>query len=247
MNKVNSKVKLASDPGQLHSCVMLPRFIGMDLRLAKEKFKRKIGLRELIKLVPDAYQIPDSTIAKQATELVREISSELLLNHCYRTYFFGCILAHQDGLKFDREVFYLSSIMHDLGLTEKHAHDFGSFEYLGAKQAYNFCTNHNYDEKKSALVHDAIALHSAIGIAHTKEPEVALVHFGAGVDVIGIRYDEIPTHTLAEILENYPRYDFKKLFTELLLKQAKIKPDSHIATHMKLGLGKKIKSTAFSS
>ena len=236
---------LAKDPGRLHACQMLPRFIGMDIRMAKLKLQRRLGLRKLIALVPEAYKIPDSNLARQATELVREISDDMLLNHCYRTYFFGCILAHQDGLKFDKEVFYLASIMHDIGLSEKHAADPGSFEYVGAEIAHQFCLNHNYDADKAALVHDAIALHSAIGIAHKKDPEIALVHFGAGVDVIGIRHDEIPKNTLHEVLEQYPRYDYKSLFTQLLFNQARIKPDSHIATHMKLGLGKKILQTPF--
>ena len=236
-----------NDPGRLHVCRMLPRFIGMDIRMASLRVKRRLGLRELIQLVPDAYRIPDSALAKQATELVREISDDLLLNHCYRTYLFGCILGHQDGLKFDREVFYLASIMHDIGLSEKHARDPGSFEYVGAREAHRFCTSHHYDPGKAALVHDAIAMHTAIGIAHQKDPEIALVHYGAGVDVIGIRYDEIPPNTLHEILEQYPRMDFKELFTALLQDQADLKPDSHIATHMKLGLGKKMKQTPFPS
>lgn len=236
---------LATDPGRLHACTMLPRFIGMDLRLAKAKLQRRLGLRELNALLPDAYAIPDSAIATQATELVRELSDEYLLNHCYRTYAFGCILAQRDGLKFDREVFYLASIMHDLGVTEKYAAAPGSFEYVAAGVAHQFCLDAHYDGAKSALVHDAIALHSAVGIAHALDPEIALVHFGAGVDVIGIRIDEIPANMLREVLENYPRLGFKEAFSAALRKQVKLKPDSHIAAHMGLGFEKKIKATPF--
>ncbi|MBN4053394.1 HD domain-containing protein [Haliea sp. AH-315-K21] len=245
MNSTNTKT-LVKDPGCLHACQMIPRFIGLDMRMAKRKLQLKLGMSKLISLVPDAYRIPDSTLAQQATELVREISDDMLLNHCYRTYLFGCILAHQDGLKFDREVFYLSSIMHDIGLSEKHAADPGSFEYVGAKVAHEFCLDHDYDAEKSALVHDAIALHSAVGIAHKEDPEIALVHFGAGVDVIGIHYAEIPKYALTEILEQYPRLDYKNLFVDLINKQVELKPKSHIATHMKLGFGNKVKQTPFS-
>ncbi|MDC1436314.1 HD domain-containing protein [Gammaproteobacteria bacterium] len=236
----------AKDPGCLHAWQMIPRFIGLDIRMAKRKRQLRLGTSELIKLVPEAYRIPDSKLSQQATALVREISDDMLLNHCYRTYLFGCIIAHQDGLKFDREVFYLASIMHDIGLSEKHAADPGSFEYVGAKVAHEFCLGHDYDAQKSVLVHDAIALHSAVGTAHKEDPEIALVHFGAGVDVIGIHYDEIPKYALSEILEHYPRLDFKNAFVNVVDKQAKIKPKSHIATHMKLGFGKKVKQTPFS-
>jgi hypothetical protein len=233
---------LAADPGRLHACRLLPRFIGMDLRLAGSKWQRRLGLRELIELVPDACRVPDSSLVRQATELVRELSDDFLLNHCYRTYAFGCILGHQDGLRFDREVFYLASIMHDIGLTEPHAGEPGSFEYVGARIAHDFCTERDYDTDKAALVHDAIALHTAVGIEHQGDPETALVHFGAGVDVIGIRLDEIPQRALAETLESYPRLDFKEGFSELLRGQVAIKPDSHIAGHMGLGFEKKVKA-----
>ncbi len=236
---------LSQDPGRQHVCKMLPRFIGMDMRMARLKLSRRLGLRELIPLVPEAYKIPDSDIAVKATKLVRELSGDMLLNHCYRTYLFGCVLAHQDGLKFDREVFYLSSIMHDIGLTDQYAHAPGSFEYVGAKVAHQFCLSQQYDTDKSAMVHEAIALHTSIGIAHKRDPETALVHFGAGVDVIGIRFDEIPPHTLSRILEDYPRLGFKELFTALLQAQADSKPESFIAAHIALGLNTKIKATPF--
>lgn len=244
MNDKTARI-IAKDPGCLHAYQMIPRFIGLDIRMAKRKLALKLGISKLIDLVPEAYRIPDSALAQQATNLVREISDDMLLNHCYRTYLFGCILAHQDGLKFDREVFYLSSIMHDIGLSDKHAEDPGSFEYVGAKVAHQFCLNHDYDAEKSALVHDAIALHSAVGIAHKEDPEIALVHFGAGVDVIGIHYDEIPKYALTEILEQYPRLDYKNAFVDLVIKQAELKPTSHIATHMRLGFGNKVKQTPF--
>lgn len=238
---------LVRDPGRLHACRLVPRFISLDLRLAKARLQRRLGLRELFALLPDAYRIPDSTIASQATELVREISTDLVLNHCYRTYAFGCILGHQDGLKFDREVFYLSSIMHDIGLTERHAQDPGSFEYVGARVAHQFCTGHDFDADKSALVHNAVALHSAVGIADKLDPEIALVHFGAGVDVLGLRMDEIPQGMLAEVLDKYPRLDFKTSFSTMLRQQAESKPDSHIAGPMGLGFEKKVRSTPFST
>ncbi len=248
MNDINlndAGRQLSKDPGRLHACTMLPRFIGMDIRMAKLKLQRKLGMRELMQLVPDAHRVPDSAIATQATELVRQLSDEYLLNHCYRTYAFGCILAHQDGLKFDREVFYLASIMHDLGVTDKYAESPGSFEYVGAKVAHEFCLDANYDAERAALVHEAIALHSAVGIAHALDPEIALVHFGAGVDVIGIRFDEIPPDALANVLELYPRLGFKEAFSMALRKQYELKPGSHISAHMGLGFEKKLKGTPF--
>lgn len=235
----------AQDPGRLHVCTMLPRFIGADLRQLLHKVKRKLGLLELIELIPNAHRIPDSPIAKQATEVVRELSSDMLLNHCYRSYAFGCILAHRDNTKFDREVFYLSSIMHDLGLTERYQSEPGSFEWVGAKKALAFCHQHDYDSSKSALVHDAVALHSSVGIAHKRAPEIALVHLGAGVDVLGLRFEDIPNNVMEEVLELYPRLNYKEAFSAVLRRQARLKPDSHIAGPMDLGFEKRLRAAPF--
>jgi hypothetical protein len=35
--------------------------------------------------------IPDSKFAREATELVRDTESPLLLNHSTRVYYFGCL------------------------------------------------------------------------------------------------------------------------------------------------------------
>lgn len=244
-NQPYSVKTLAKDPGCTGACRLIPRFISAELRATKARWQQRLGLKQLSSLVPDAYRIPDSSLAQQATELVRELSDEFLLNHCYRTYAFGCILGHQDRLKFDREVFYIASIMHDLGLTELHKDKPGSFEYVGAKVAHQFCIDKGYAEDKAALVHDAIALHSAVGIADQLMPEIALVHLGAGVDVLGIRLDEIPPYVLTEMLQQYPRLDFKQLFAAMIKQQAVNKPNCHIAGMVKLGFEKRVKSTAF--
>jgi len=217
----------------------------MDLRLAKGRVLRRIGIRQLADILPNAYRIPDSSIAKEATTLVRQLSDKYLVNHCLRTYMFGCILGHQDKLKFDRELLYVACLLHDLGLTERYATETGSFEYVGARAAHSFCIEQNMAPAKATLVHEAIALHSAVGIAHKREPEIALLHYGAGADVIGIRLDEIPRFALSEALSTYPRLDFKKLFGKALETQVDAKPNSHIAGHMALGFRKKIDATSF--
>jgi HD domain-containing protein len=62
-------------------------------------------------------KIPDSELAKKATELVTEVSPAFLVNHSFRTYLFGAALGLRDRMSFDIEVLYLAAIMHDLGLT----------------------------------------------------------------------------------------------------------------------------------
>lgn len=46
-------------------------------------------------------------------------------------------------------------------------------------------------------------------IAEEKQPEIALVHFGAGMVVVGLRIEDIPEETFNFIIEVYPRLGFK--------------------------------------
>jgi len=59
--------------------------------------------------------------------------------------------------------------------------------------------------------------------------------------------DEIPKHALTEVLSQYPRLDFKRVFSDLLLRQAEKKPNSYIAGHVGLGFRRKMEATSFSS
>ena len=45
--------------------------------------------------------IPDSTLAAEATELVRDTESQLLFDHSLRVYFFGALQGRRLGLKYD--------------------------------------------------------------------------------------------------------------------------------------------------
>jgi hypothetical protein len=154
-------------------------------------------------------KIPDSRLAQQATELAWEVSPEHLFNHVFRTYIFGALLADQSKAKYDSEMLYLGAIFHDLGLTEKYNGDH-RFEVDGADAASDFLTEHNYPADKTAIVWDAIALHTSIGIVDRKQPEIAFVSLGAGVDIVGLKLDQISPSVLAEILAAYPRLGLKQ-------------------------------------
>jgi hypothetical protein len=47
--------------------------------------------------------VPDSKLAREATELVRDTESPLLFNHSTRVYYFGSLAGKRRRLKFDPE------------------------------------------------------------------------------------------------------------------------------------------------
>jgi len=225
--------------------VLISRFVRLEIASLGRKIARAFGYNRPDNILIEDIKIPDTRLAKDATELVESLSPPFLFNHCIRTYCFGVAIARHLDLKPDLELFYLSSIMHDLGLVDPHDKCEGSFEVVGANAALEFMLGKGASEEKAELVHEAIALHSAVGIAHLREPEIALVHFGAGVDVIGFRAEDISQHTRDAIVGAYPRCGFKKAFPSLLQYQVDRKPQCHIAGHYKLGFAAKIKGAPF--
>jgi hypothetical protein len=175
--------------------------------------------------------IPDSDMAQRATRLVKELSPPFLYHHCLRTYLFGAALAQRDGFTYDHELFYVSAILHDLGLTERFDGP-QRFEVQGADAARAFVKEQQWPEDKAELVWEAIALHTSIGIADRMQPEIALVHLGAGVDLFGLRFDEIPPAVVEQTLATCPRLGFKHAMAQALLSQVQRKPQSAAFTWM---------------
>jgi len=168
-------------------------------------------------------RIPDSSLALEAEEVVRESSPRCLLNHAFRTYLFGELLGRSRKLKYDSELLFVGAVMHDLGLTEKFVGQ-ERFEVDGADAAQTFLAQRGVSDEKNAVVWDAIALHTCVGIADRKRPEIALVHFGAGIDVAGLRLEEVEVPDINEVLQAYPRLDFAKVFLESIARVLREKP-----------------------
>ena len=172
---------------------------------------------------------PDSQLARKAATLAEQAHSKVLLNHVHRTWWFAECIGKKRQMKYDRELVYIASVLHDLGLSEKHAAD-KRFEVDGADAASKFLHTHEYPKAKADIVWDAIALHSAADIADRRDPEVALVHFGAFVDVMGLRKDEISPQLIDDVIALYPRLGFKQAFAEALAEVARKKPHTAVGT-----------------
>src|ERR1700739_4883412 len=68
--------------------------------------------------------IPDSKLAREVTELVKDTESPLLFHHSSRVYYWGALTGKRRGLHFDPELLYAGAMFHDMGLTPKHARAF---------------------------------------------------------------------------------------------------------------------------
>jgi hypothetical protein len=156
--------------------------------------------------------IPDSLLANEATDILREHSTELLLNHSLRVYLFAAEQGRQQRLHFDPELLYVAAAFHDLGLIKKFSSPNERFEVDGANAARQFLTAHNVPEEQIQTAWEAIALHTTPGVTQYMRPEVALLYSGVGLDVIGKGFDQFPSDLRNEIVARYPRKHFKENF-----------------------------------
>ena len=95
-------------------------------------------------------RIPDSKLAREATDLLREHGTSLLLAHSLRVYLFGAIRGRHRGLTVDHELLYFGAVFHDLGLTAKYRSPDHRFEVDGANAARNFLRANGIDESSRA-------------------------------------------------------------------------------------------------
>jgi hypothetical protein len=175
---------------------------------------------------PAPVPIPDSQLAREATELIRSVESDLLYNHSLRVYAFGALQGARRGLSYDPELLYVGAMFHDIGLVEGHRSAHDRFEVDGANAAREFLVDHGVTGDALRIVWDAIALHTTPGIPQHKEAEVALVTAGVELDVLGFGYDEISAEDREAVLGAYPRVGFKESIIQAFADGIAHKPET---------------------
>jgi hypothetical protein len=176
-------------------------------------------------------KIPDSKMARDLTQLIRDTESDLLFHHSTRVYLFGALTGQRKGLKFDPELLYVGAMFHDIGLTEGFRHSQLRFEVDGANAAREFLRSYGVPQAAVEIVWDAIALHTTPGIPEHKKPEVALVTSGVEMDVLGIAYEQFTDAQREAVVKAYPRgVDFKNNIIQAFYDGMKHRPDSTFGT-----------------
>jgi len=155
-------------------------------------------------------RVPDSKLAREIEDLVRDTESELLFHHSNRVFLFGALTGQRKDLRVDLELLYAGAMFHDMGLQRPYASAHERFEVDGANAAAAFLRTHRIDERDVDDVWDAIALHTTPGIPKHKRPVVALVTAGVEMDVLGIEFSAFTPQERDEVCACHPRGpDFK--------------------------------------
>ena len=149
-------------------------------------------------------KVTDTRLVRDAIELAPSSSEPYLFNHVMRSWLFGILLSEDAKPLPDPELVAVSTVLHDLGLTERYTAE-DRFEVDGANAARAFLKERGISTEQAQVVWDAIALHTTRSIALHKEPEVAITHSGIAVDAIGVGLDRIPLDKQHAILGEFPR------------------------------------------
>ena len=152
-------------------------------------------------------RIPDSKLARETTEFIRDTESDLLFHHSSRVYYWGALAGARRELKVDHELLYVGCMFHDIGLTHEHCSCDKRFEVDGANAARAFLEGHGIAAADIDKVWAAIALHTTPGIPEFMAPEIALLTAGVEMDVLGIGYDEVSDASREAVVQQHPRLD----------------------------------------
>lgn len=176
-------------------------------------------------------KIPDSSLAREVTQLIRDTESELLFSHSTRVYFWGALIGNRKGLIFDPELLYAASMFHDIGLTSKYQNSQLRFEVDGANAARDFLCSHGIGGADIEKVWNAIALHTTPGIPEHMHSEIALLQAGAGMDVAGRGFEQFTDEQRSAVIAAYPRESgFAHKMIDEFYHGMKHRPDSTFGT-----------------
>ncbi|WP_334189301.1 hypothetical protein [Noviherbaspirillum sp.] len=233
------------DRQRLLAQAMLTRAAALPDKL---KSRLRISLNELARVDLASLRIPDSGTAQQAERLMRGLSPLWLANHCMRTYLWGAISAQARGIRFDEELLFVASALHDLGLTPRHAcHEEDArcaacFAVEGARAAAQFAHDAGWPDERRHRLSEAISLHLNVRVGLRHGAEAHLLHAGAGMDVVGAGRRRLHPDTIGQVVQAYPRLGFKESMVATMKAQAKRSPRSRAGFLMGVGFAGMIRA-----
>jgi hypothetical protein len=101
----------------------------------------------------EGIRIPDTRLAREITQFVRDTESGLLFHHSSRVYYWGALAEKRRGLKFDHELLYAGAMFHDMGIPQ-HMHPVVALVTAGVEMDGLGLTYAEYDDaEREAVVH----------------------------------------------------------------------------------------------
>jgi hypothetical protein len=174
--------------------------------------------------------IPDSSLAKDATELIRDTTNELIFHHSRRVFLFGSLQSRKFGINPDAELLYVAALFHDTGLVPPYRGTAQRFEMDSADAARKFLISHGFSRPETDVVWSAIALHTTPEVPYGMDSVVAATTAGVETDVLGLRLDAIDSVDIDAVTAVHPRPNFKAEILQAFAEGFKDRPDTTFGT-----------------
>ncbi len=205
--------------GGLYVLATLP----WEVRRALGMKRRDLASVDQAELAP-----PDSAVCRDAEQLVAEGTSAMVANHSHRTYAWGAALAAHDKLRYDREVVYVASLLHDIYAETPDALPYSHcFTLPAADKTEELATHAGWDARRARTAAEAITLHANLRPPRDS-PEAYVVFVGARLDVVGYRYWDLHPDTIAAVIDRHPRLELKRASVPIFEAQAQANPGSRM-------------------
>lgn len=188
----------------------------------------------------DELVIPDSRICRSALEVATVYCSPALLNHSVRAYLWAAAYAGLNDLAFDAELLYVSSMLHDLGLTDAFDNHGLPFEEAGGHVAWVFGAGAGWPVERRGRAAEVIVKHMWDEVPLAEDPEGHLLELSTGLDISGRNIEAIPAELRAEVLARHPRGDLAAEFVACFESQAARKPGSLAGDFVRTGFGARV-------
>jgi hypothetical protein len=182
---------------------------------------------------------PDSAFARSAEEACRE-QTPGVIGHSHRTWLYGSALAALDRTEVDRELFYVSSLLHDYGIVKPVAGE--DFTLRSAERVLR-CGKQT-GAPAGAL--DAITVHATPGATIERDGELGFyVQAGAMLDLGGLRAEDVSDAFRADAGRLHPRSGVTAEIASMIRAEARAVPAGRFALLHRCGIVPLIKLAPF--
>lgn len=183
---------------------------------------------------------PDTPPIRAARDVVAEYSSPALVNHCERAYLWSAALGELTEIAYDRELLYVASMVHDLGLVPAFDNHLAPFEDAGGDVGWVFAAGAGWPRERRARVKEIVVRHMWDAVDPAFDAEGHLLCEGTGLDISGRNAETWPAGFRAEVVERFPRLGLPAEFIAAFEDQARRKPGCAAAAAVVAGLADRI-------
>jgi|GEM_PF-244745 len=180
----------------------------MGVSEAFDRLGSRLGLTRAYGTDFDGMRPPETSLVRDALDFAEEVQSVELMQHSWRTYYWGLLLGGYAKLAVDREILFCAAILHDVGLASGRTSEPSGccFVVHGAERCTRHLVGKGNDRAKVRVIADAIGLHlNGYVSARTYGAEAHLLSRGAMCDVFGLGSRRISENAGSTVLSVHPK------------------------------------------